>query len=126
MKKASTLITALSLCILCMAQTPSWKQLNEFHSLVNKVLHPVMMGNIKPVKDSSAVLLAKASEWQISKVPEDVNKSIFKVHVAELVAKCTALNDAVKAHKPDTELVTLANEVHKNFHALLSACNLKD
>ncbi len=119
-------MAALWLSVMCMAQSQSWKQFNEFHSLVVDILHPAITGNVKPVKDSSQVLVAKAKAWQASQVPKDVNADVFKVHVAELVTKCTALNDAVKAKKPKSQLKTLANNVHENFHALLSACKLKD
>ncbi len=126
MKKAFLFATVICMSITCFAQTASWKEFNDFHNTVSKVLHPVMMGNIQPVKDSSTVLLAKAKTWQSSAVPKEVKADVFETSVAELVKQCTALDEAVKARQPDATLRTMAIKVHNTFHTVLSACNIKD
>ncbi len=126
MKKAFLFAIIICLSVVCFTQTSSWQEFTDFHSTVSKVLHPVMMGNIQPVKDSSGVLLAKAKTWQSSAVPKDVKADVFKTSVAELVKQCTALDEAVKTKQPDTTLRSMAMKVHNTFHAVLNACNIKD
>ena len=107
-------------------QDAQWKEFNNFHHLVSKVLHPVMLGKVQPVKDSSATLLASAKTWQASPVPATVDPSVFKAHITELVKQCAALDDEVKQKQPDNTLKAQAGKVHETFHALLAACKLKD
>ena len=126
MKKTIILTAALWLSLLCIAQTSSWKAFNEFHTLVSKTLHPVITGNVHPVKQNSALLLSKAKAWQASPIPKTVDRAVFKAQMAGLVTQCIDLDEAVKSKQPDAVLVTKANTVHETFHALLKACHLKD
>lgn len=126
MKKIFMLTATLWLSLLCIAQTTQWKAFNDFHNTVSKTLHPVITGNVQPVKQNSGLLLSKAKAWQASPVPETVDAATFKSQVAGLVKQCSDLDDAVKSKQPDSVLITKANTVHETFHALLKACNLKD
>ena len=119
------LIATLWLSLLCIAQT-QWKAFDDFHSTVSKTLHPVITGNVQPVKQNSGLLLSIAKAWQASPVPKSVDSVVFKTQIAGLVKQCLDLDNAVKAKQTDAELVTKANTVHETFHALLKACKLKD
>jgi len=126
MKKILTTMAALLMLSVSFCQDAQWKAFNNFHHLVSKVLHPVTMGQVQPVKDSSATLLASAKTWQASAVPAAVDASVFKAHIAELVKQCATLDDDVKQKQPDNTLKAPAGKVHETFHALLAACKLKD
>ena len=119
-------MAALLMLSVVFCQDAQWKEFNNFHHLVSKVLHPVMLGHLQPVKDSSATLVANAKIWQASTVPAKVDASVFKARVAELVKQCATLDDEVKQKQPDNILKAQAGKVHETFHALLAACKLKD
>ena len=126
MKRLTILATTIWLSLTCLAQTQSWKAFDDFHASISKIIHPVITGNIEPVKQNSGLLLTNAKAWQASAVPKTVDSAVFKTQVAELVKQCQALDDAVKAKQSDSEVIKQANTVHETFHALLRACNLKD
>ncbi|HVX49854.1 MAG TPA: hypothetical protein VHB48_06840 [Chitinophagaceae bacterium] len=126
MKKYLLLITIVTSVLLCNAQNAPWKEFDNFHHLVSKALHPVMTGNVQPVKDSSSALLASAKTWQASAIPAGVDATAFKTSSRELVKQCTILNDDVHSKQPVNVLKAQAVKVHDTFHALLAACKLKD
>ena len=108
------------------AQMGSWKEFDSFHAMVKKLIHPATNGKLQPLKDSSAVLLAGARQWQASSVPKNVESAAFKADMPELVKQCTALHEAVVAGRSDKYLKALAVKVHDAFHELLSASNIKE
>ena len=126
MKKIIILTAALWLSLLCIAQTGTWKAFDNFHNMVSKTLHPIITGNVQPVKQNSGLLLTKVKAWQVSPVPKTVDTAVFKSQIAGLVKQCSDLDEAVKSKQSNAILITKANTVHETFHALLKACNLKD
>jgi hypothetical protein len=101
------------------AQRVHWKEYDEVYNLVLAVLHPAANENLKPVKDSAAVLLRAAEDWLASDVPAKYDAKVVKSGIADLVARCQDLNAAVKAGKPDDDLVVLAAKAHNQFHLIL-------
>lgn len=126
MKKSILAMAAIMLCAFGFAQNTQWKEFNDFHHLVGKVLHPVMLGKVQQLKDSSANLLASAKKWQTSAIPANVDAAEFKTRISNLVSICSALDAAVQQNQSDSVLKTLSVKVHDTFHALLSACKLKE
>lgn len=126
MKKITILFLTVWLSITLSGQTKTWKAFDDFHANVSKILHPVITGNVQPVKQNSGLLLNKAKAWQASPIPETVDSAVFKPKIAALVNQCSKLNDAVTSKQKDAVLIKDANTVHETFHDLLKACKLKD
>lgn len=106
------------------ADKGNWAELKAFHSVMSKTFHPAEEGNLKPVKDSASLLLAKAKLWQASAVPADYNKEETTKTLALLVAKCEELNAAVIANKSDADLKKLITEAHEIFHQIVEKCRI--
>lgn len=110
------LIIAVLFSVAGYSQRSNWKEYKEFYKLVKLVLHPAEYEDLKPVKDSAGLLLAKARSWQQSKIPSAYDAELVKKGLAELVAMCNDLNNAVIQKKDDETLSLLAIKVHNKFH----------
>jgi hypothetical protein len=95
--------------------------MERFDEQVDTVLHPVEMGNLRPVKANSAALLTNAKHWQSSTIPADCNYPALKTDLEELVKKCQDLDEAVRLKKGNAEIKRLAMQVHDKFHQILHA-----
>ena len=109
-----------------MAQNGTWKEMDDFHEMVSKNLHPAEAGNLQPLKNNSEALLDKAKKWQLAAVPAEYNYAGIKNDLDTLVMKCTKINDAVKSKKSNKELKTLAMQLHTSFHKILDATEKKE
>ncbi len=117
--------TLLIICSVCLsffahAQQHVWKEMDRFDEQVDTVLHPVEMGNLRPVKANSASLLAHAEQWQISAIPSDCSYPALKTDLADLVVQCRELDQAVRLKKGNAEIKRLAMQVHNKFHQVLA------
>ncbi len=121
-KKLSLMLIALFSFQFAFADKGEWAELKTFHSVMSKTFHPAEEGNLQPVKDNSADLLAKAKAWQLSAVPADYNKEETAKVLSNLVMKCEELNAAVAAGKTDAELKTLITQAHDIFHQIMEKC----
>lgn len=104
------------------AEKMQWKELQAFHAVMSKSFHPTEEGNLQPLKENSENLLAKAKEWQKSAVPADFDKEKTTKVLVDLVAKCEAINTAVKAKANDEDLKKLITEAHEVFHQIVAKC----
>ncbi len=95
--KTALLILALFTIQPTFAQKSEWKELKTFHGVMSKSFHPSEEGNLQPVKDNAADLVAKAKVWQASAIPADYNQTETKKVLAELVTKCQEIEKAVAA-----------------------------
>ena len=107
MKKLLVLALAAIVGLSATAQEASWKQMEDFHGVMSKTFHPAEEGNLKPLKANITDLVAKAKAWESGAVPAGYDAKVAKPILKQLVAKCTAVEAAVKAKKSDTELTTL-------------------
>ena len=120
--KAVLVILAIFTIQATFAQKSEWKELKTFHSLMSKSFHPSEEGNLQPVKDNAADLVAKAKAWQASSIPADFNQTETKKVLAELVVKCEDIEKAVAAKKSDADLKKLIHEAHEVFHQIVEKC----
>lgn len=104
------------------AKKGEWKELQAFHSIMSKTFHPSEDGNLQPVRDNAAELLAKAKAWQASAIPAGYRKEETKKVLANLTAQCNEINNAVKAKKSDEDLKKLIGEAHETFHQVVEKC----
>ena len=123
-KKITLALVAFLFVQTAFADKGNWAELKRFHSVMSKTFHPAEEGNLQPVKDSAATLLAKAKVWQASAIPADYNKEETTKTLALLVAKCEDLNAAVMANKSDADLKKLITEAHEIFHQIVEKCRV--
>ncbi|BDQ12848.1 hypothetical protein [Sediminibacterium sp. TEGAF015] len=122
MKKLLVLALAAIFTVGVHAQEASWKQMEDFHSVMSKTFHPAEEGNLKPLKENITTLVAKAKAWESGAVPSGYDAKVAKPILKQLVAKCTAVEAAIKAKKSDKELTTLITATHDVFHELKEKC----
>ena len=123
LRKISLAIMAMFLFQLLGAQTKSeWKELKDFHGVMSKTFHPAEEGNLQPLKEKSADLVAKAKAWQASPVPAGYKQDETKKVLADLTKKCEETNKAVIAKKSDAELKKLITDAHDIFHQIAEKC----
>lgn len=103
-----------------------WKELQTFHTVMAKTFHPAEEGNLQPLKDNAADLLAKAKEWKAAPVPVGFKKEETAKVLTELVAKCEEIQKAVKAKADDKKLTVLITEAHDVFHQIAEKCRAGD
>jgi len=104
------------------AQTPEWKEMHEFHTIMSATFHPAEENNLKPCKENAKVLLTKARAWEKAQVPVGYNASLAKPILKQLVQDCKALTEAVKTKKSDKELKALITKAHDTFHQFAEKC----
>lgn len=104
------------------AQKANWKEMHDFHAIMSSTFHPTEEGNLQPLKDSSAALLKAAKSWQKSTVPEGYNASSVQPVLTRLTDECAAINNAVKAKKPDADLTKMITKAHDTFHEIMEKC----
>ncbi len=100
-----------------------WKELDNFHAIVAPVFHTAEKGNYHAAKDSALLVLQRAKQWQSAAIPAGLDAAIYKPLIDRLVLETTAVNDAVKANKPDDELKLLLRKAHNTFHEILGKYN---
>ena len=122
-KKLALAILAIFTIQAAVAQKSEWKELKTFHGVMSKSFHPSEEGNLQPVKDNAADLVAKAKAWQASPIPADYNQTETKKVLAELVVKCEDIQKAVAAKKSDADLKKLIHEAHEVFHQIVEKCH---
>ena len=94
MKKLILLFAAISFSLSFQnanAEKAEWKELNDFHSLMSKSFHPAEEGNFEPLKENASALAKSANAWAVSKIPDGYDKELTPKILAELVAKCEAI-----------------------------------
>lgn len=122
MKKLLVLALAAIFTVGVHAQEAAWKQMEDFHGVMGKTFHAAEEGNLKPLKENVVTLVAKAKAWESGAVPAGYDAKVAKPILKQLVAKCTAVEAAVKAKKSDKELTTLITATHDVFHELKEKC----
>jgi hypothetical protein len=126
MKKIFFLAMTFIAIMTASAQQSNWKEMHDFHSIMSVTFHPAEDNDLQPVKDSASALLAKAQEWNSSKVPAGYNGSVTKPILKRLVAECAALESAVKLKKTDNDLKTMITKAHNTFHEIMEKCRKEE
>lgn len=126
MKKVQVLILMLIFSSLTLSvysqKKATWKEMEDFHSVMSTTFHPAEEDNLEPVKENAVHLISKAKAWQKSVVPEGFNGSVTKPILKKLVQQCNVIKSAVKKNKPDTELKAMITEAHEIFHEIKEKC----
>ena len=121
--KHSILISMLLLATMyAYAQKPNWKELTSFHAIMSATFHPAEEHNLKPLKDSSNVLLQRAKEWKESSIPKGFEAKAIKPLLNKLFAEAELLHAKVLKQHPEEELVRQITNLHTTFHLIVKEC----
>lgn len=122
MKKIITLAIGSLLLATAYAQKNKWKEMEDFHTVMSVTFHPSEEDNLKPLRDSAAVLHYKAKQWKKSDVPDGYKAELTKPVLKRLVAECAAIETAVKNKKSDHALKEMIAKAHDTFHEIMEKC----
>lgn len=125
--KALFIMTAISLTTLSVySQEAKWQQMEDFHAVMSVTFHSADDDNLKPLKEKSGDLLARAKAWQKGGVPQGFNATVTNPILKRLVKQCNAINKAVAAGKTDDELKKMIMDAHEIFHEIKEKCRSTD
>lgn len=120
MKKIPCLLVAAFVLIASVqGQKKSWKEMNDFHTVMSETFHPAEEGKLGPIKSRSQEMVDKAVAWQKSTAPEGVDKKAVKKSLKKLVAGSKALNKLVKENAADSVLTEKLSGLHDIFHEIM-------
>jgi hypothetical protein len=128
MKKIATLFIA-SFILIGFAQgqeKKSWKEMNEFHTVMSETFHPAEEGKLDPIKKRSQEMAEKAVAWQKSTAPEGYDKEKVNVSLQKLVKGTKELNQLVKAKSSDKVLTDKLSGLHEIFHEIMEKCRKEE
>lgn len=98
-----------------------WEAMDEFHSVMADVYHPLKdSNNVEPIKKDAGVLSAAATKWAQSKLPSKVDNDETKQLLAQLEDGSQELAKMVKDGATADELIaTKLTLLHDTFHSIM-------
>ncbi len=101
----------------------NWQPLKEFHKVMSQTFHPSEEGNLKPIKERSGEMAAKALLLKNSVIPAEFNKKEIKNAVNKLAIDSQKLDKLVKAKKSDAAITSALTKLHDTFHEIVGLCS---
>ena len=105
------------------SQQVAWKELDDYHTVMSQTFHPSEEGNLKPIKERSGELAAKAKTLQKSAIPTAYQKPGVKETLAKLAKESKALDKIVRKKKSDEEITKTLAALHDRFHEVMEKCH---
>ncbi len=98
-----------------------WKEMDEFHTVMADVYHPLKdSNNLEPIKKDAGTLSAAASKWAQAKVPTKVDDKETKELLAQLEDGTQELATMVKdGATPDQLIAAKLTILHDTFHSIM-------
>ena len=96
----------------------TWVELNNFHEVMGQTFHPSQDGNLKPIRERSGELLARAKALQNGQIPASFNTAEIKKSITRLVTEAGFLNQLVIKKADDKTIVKKLGELHEIFHSI--------
>ena len=99
-----------------------WKEMEEFHTIMADVFHPLKdSGNLEVIRLRADELAANASRWAEAELPEKVNNDEVKSALSKLKDDARVLADQVKTQAADSIIALQLTDLHDQFHGLQEA-----
>lgn len=99
-----------------------WKEMEEFHTVMADVYHPLKdSNNLEPIKKDAGNLSAAASKWADAKVPEKVDNDETKKLLTQLKDGTQELAQAVKSGDSDEIIAAKLTILHDTFHSIMES-----
>jgi len=115
-------MAALDSPLLKTIEKENWKELNDFHLVMAETFHPSEEGDLKPIRERSGELLAKAQALQNGKIPPSFNTPEIKKSMVDLVKGASALNQLVLKKADDKTVTKKLADLHDVFHTIQGLC----
>jgi hypothetical protein len=104
----------------------SWKEMNEFHTVMSETFHPAEEGKLDPIKKRSQEMVEKAVAWQKSTAPEGYDKEKVTASLDKLVKGAKELNQLVKVKSSNKVLTDKLSGLHEIFHEIMEKCRKEE
>ncbi len=122
MKKMLLIALVSTIGLGLQAQKKSWKEMDDFHTVMGATFHPAEENNLQPLKEKAEDLILKAKDWQQSTVPDGFNGDVTKPILKKLVKQCKIIQRSVSKNKPDAVLKNQITAAHDIFHEIMEKC----
>ncbi len=100
----------------------TWTELNNFHEVMAGTFHPSENGDLKPIRERSGELLAKAKALQSGKIPASFNTPDIKKSINDLVTGSVKLDQLVVKKADDKTITKSLSSLHDVFHTIQGLC----
>lgn len=99
-----------------------WKEMDEFHTIMADVYHPLKdSNNLAPIKQKHAELASAADKWAKSKLPGKVDNSQTEEALSQLSEGCKDLSRMIKEGASDEAIASMLTGLHEHFHTLMES-----
>jgi superoxide dismutase len=113
---------ALQSPLLLRIEKDTWTALKDFHTVMAQTFHPAEEGNLKPLRERSAEMLAKATLLQTSPIPASFDKAEIKKAIGDLVKGAADVDKTVRKKGKDDVLLKKITALHDTFHVIQGLC----
>ncbi|MEI9921696.1 MAG: hypothetical protein WDO14_23330 [Bacteroidota bacterium] len=97
-----------------------WKEMDEFHTVMADVYHPLKdSNNLEPIKKHADELAASASKWKNAELPAKVDNDETKGLLTKLDDGCQDIAKAIKSGATDEEISAKLTSLHDLFHSIM-------
>src|ERR1041385_8910638 len=91
-----------------------WKEMEEFHTIMADVYHPLKDANdLGPIKKRADELAVSATKWAEAELPGPVDNDQTKAMLNELKDGCQQLARSIKDGTTDEEISTKLTNLHE-------------
>lgn len=99
-----------------------WKEMDDFHSIMADVYHPLKdSNNLEPIKEQADDLATAATKWKDSKLPSKVDNDEIKEKLDTLQSGTQQLVKAIKDGDSDEAIAAKLTILHDTFHAIMES-----
>lgn len=103
----------------------AWKELDDFHTVMDKTFHPAEEGNTEPIKKEIKSMVKIAQKLKKSTIPDLFKSDELTASVASLEEGTKALQKTLKNKKTtDEQIVKELTALHDVFHKVLDLARL--
>jgi len=104
------------------ADNVEWKEMDEFHTVMADVYHPLKdSNNLAPFKKDADNLAAAATKWAQAPLPDKVDNDETKELLTQLEDGTQKLAQAVKDGDSDEIIAAKLTILHDTFHSIMEA-----
>jgi len=113
---------ALNDPLLLRIEKDTWQALKEFHMVMAQTFHPAEEGNLKPIRERSGEMLAKAQSLATSAIPASFDKADIKKAIADLIDGAQKLDKTIRKKGKDAAITKQLTDLHEVFHTIQGLC----
>lgn len=100
-----------------------WKELDDFHTVMMAVWHPVRESNdLGPIRAQAGTLAERADAWAGSTPPASCDAAAAREGTPAVAADARALAALVERNGTDEEVRSALSALHDRFEGVMHAC----